>query len=194
MTRRKQQESLPLDHVVAIPSSYTGGDDQRLVLPSADPTIGIIVIGGVPYLISNPANAVLTSVTDDGQLLRTIDGGTTPIFAKVTATKALIRFATYLLTGAGFVLARSIVRVGIRGADSTTTTGPKSIAYTKGSGTFIAQTPADGTGDGSLQAVTGTGGDLGIFEAVVTFGATTGVKTITLSFGADQYVLSVDIT
>lgn len=193
MTRRIAINALPIENVPTNPTSFTGGDDQRLVIPGDNPTAGIFVLNNKPYLLSNPANQVLTSVTADGEFLRTIGGGT-PIFAKVTATTARIRFATYLLGAGGFGLASSIVRVGIRGADPATTTGPKSIAYAKGSGSFVAQTPADGTGDGVLEAVTGTGGDLGIFDATVTFGATTGVKTITLSFGADQYVLSVDIT
>ena len=194
MTQRGIQNSLPLDFQATTPTVYTGGDDQRLVVPVDVPTRGIIVIGGVPYILTNPANAVLTSVTADGTFLRTIDGGTTPIFVKLTATTARIRLATYRMTATGLILAQGLVSVGIRGADLTTTTGPMSITYAKGSGSLAVSDLTTGVGAGCGQFATGTGGDLGLLDATVTFGATTGVKTVTLGFGGDQYVLAVDIT
>lgn len=196
MATRPIQNSLPLDFPATTPVDYSLGDQQRLVVPVDAPTRGIIVIGGVPYALSNATNAVLTSLTADGTFLRTIDGGTTPILAKLTATTMRIRFATYRMTAAGLALAQGIVSVGIRGADLTTTTGPKTITYagTGCSGSVSVSDLATGVGAGCGQVVSGSGGSLGLFDATVTFGATTGVKTVTLEYGGDQYLISVDIT
>lgn len=194
MPRRKGLEAISVDRPLSIPGSFGGGDDPRIVIPTATPAIGILVIGGTPYLVSNPVNQLLTSPLADGDLLRTIDAGATPIIAKVSTTTARIRFATYRMTSSGVVLAQGVVRIGLHGADLTSTTGPKSIVYAKGSGSLAVADYSTGIGAGAGEVVTGSGGDLGLFDATVTFGATTGVKTLTLSFGADQYLLSVDLT
>lgn len=191
---RNGSEVLTVARGLGIPASFAGGNDPRVYVPTDLPTIGILVIGGKPYLVQNANDAVLTSPTDDGSLLRTIDGGTKPIVSKVSTTVARIRFATYRMTAAGIVLAQAIVRVGIHGADLTGTTGPKSIVYSKGSGSLAVADHSMGIGAGAGELVTGSAGDLGLFDAEVTFGDTTGVKTITLAFGADQYVLSIDLT
>ncbi len=193
MTTRLIQDALPIHHPATTPTVYTGLDNPCLVQPVDLPARGIIVMNGTPYIVDNTSNAIISSVTADGTYLRTIDSGVTPIFVKVTAAQARIRFATYHMTTAGLVLAQAVVNASIRGANLTTTTGPLGITYAIGSGA-IAMSDVTGVGAGSGALVSGSGGSAGLFDATVTFGATTGVKTLTLQLGPDQYVLSVDIT
>lgn len=194
MTTRKIQDALPIHRPATTPTDFTGLDNPCIVQPQDEPQRGIVVLNGQPYLISNASNQVINNVLGDGTFLRTIDGGTTPIFAKVTSTKARIRFATYRMASTGLVLASAIVNVSLRGANLTTTTGPLIIAYTSCSGSLAMSDIGAGVGAGAGQFVSGTGGSEGLFDATVTFGATTGVKTLLLQLGPDQFELAVDIT
>lgn len=195
MTTRKIQDALPIHRPATTPTVFTGLDNPCIVQPVDAPSRAILVANGVPILLNSASPAaVITSVASDGLLLRTIDGGTTPIFAKVTSTKARIRFATYRMASTGLVLASAIVNVSLRGANLTTTTGPLSIVYTSCSGSLAMSDIANGVGAGAGQFVSGTGGSEGLFDATVTFGATTGVKTLLLQLGPDQFELAVDIT
>lgn len=193
MTTRQIQDSLPIHHPATTPTVFTGFDSPCLVQPVDAPSRAILVSNGVPILLNSASPAaVITSVAADGLLLRR--DGVTAIFTKVDATHGRLRFATYQMTTAGIALAQGIVRVGVRGANLATTTGPLAIVYAKGSGELAMSDIITGVGAGAGVLATGTAGDLGLFDATIEFGGATGVKTITLEYGGDQYIVSVDIT
>ena len=188
MQRTFGKDVLPLDHPATTPVLYTGGDNPRLVQPVDAPTRAILVMNDTPILLNASPTAPITSVAQDGLLLRRT--GVTAIFVRVNGTSGTLTFTTYRMTATGIIPAQGIVRVSIRGPAATATSGPVSIAYTTGTGAFLG-TALGTDGDGFLDAVSNADG---LFLATITFGATANVKTLTLCYGPDQYIVSVDLT
>lgn len=188
MTLRRDQNSLPLDFPATLPSSFAGGDEQRLVVPVDAPTTGYIVLNGQPYPLNNAQP--ITSATVNGTFLRT--NGVNPIAIQGSTNKKVrIRLNTYSVNSSGFSLVQAAVRVGLGrvGAEADVV----SASISKGDATISAIGPASLSGAGTAglgYLITGTGGDLGLFDGEFTF-TNTDAKRVILEFGGTQYLLSV---